>query len=61
METLRQVEQYILHKDTLQGMYRVSDDTEVSYWFDSYTKNDLMELEDEDFILECQDLISNTI
>jgi hypothetical protein len=59
-KVLKKVDEYTLNKGTLQadGLYNITKgegkDTEVSYWFDWETKQDLMKQNDEDFIEMCK-------
>ncbi len=55
MRIIRQVGEFQLYFEPLQRMYAVSDMNEVSLWFDSYTKDELLELSDEDFVEEIVD------
>jgi len=55
---IRQVDKYILYYEPLQRMYSVTDEVDVSVWFDSYTKDELVNMTDEEFITECEDLLN---
>ena len=60
---IRQVDKYILYYEPLQRMYSVTDEVDVSVtllsvWFDSYTKDELVNMTDEEFISECEDLLN---
>ena len=55
MEVIRQVGLYQLYFEPLQRMYAVSDGDEVSLWFDVYTKDELMELSDKEFVAEIKE------
>lgn len=55
---IRQVEEFALYYSLEENKYAVSNETEVSEWFDLYTRDELMDLSDEDFVRECKDLLS---
>ncbi len=57
MKVIKQVKQYQLYKDEFTGMYSVSDNDNVSLWFDVYTKDELIMLNDNDFIFECREML----
>jgi hypothetical protein len=57
INVLRQVNEYQLYIHELTNMYAVSDDNNVSLWFDSFTKDELIELNDNDFVILCKYLI----
>lgn len=57
MEILRKTEIHFLNKGTLQacGLYNVSNYNEdVSFWFDEETKDELINMSDDDFDAECE-------
>ena len=55
---IRQVEEFALYYNMEENRYAVSNESEVSEWFDSYTRDELLELSDEDFMLECDSLLT---
>lgn len=55
---IRQVEEFALYYNTEEKKYAVSNETEVSEWFDCYTRDELLALNDEDFMLECDSLLN---
>jgi hypothetical protein len=57
METIRKVGIFELRYEPLQRMYQVGDDKDISFWFDSHTKDELMALSDDDFVMECIGMI----
>jgi len=57
MEIIKQVNQYQLYKCELTNLFAVSNNYNVSLWFDKYTRDELLYLTDKDFIKECVDLI----
>ena len=59
MEVLRKVNEIELNKGEGQarGLFNVSNDTDVSLWFDTETKDRLMDLNDADFLDEANNLI----
>jgi len=52
MKTIRQVNDYKLNYEPLQGLCNVSKDEQLSLWFGADTKDELMALTDEQFIKE---------
>ncbi len=59
MKVIKQVKQYQLYKDEFTGMYSVSDNDNVSLWFDVYTKDELIMLNDNEFIFECKEILGD--
>ena len=57
MEIIKQVNQYQLYKCELTNLFAVSNNYNVSLWFDKYTRDELLYLTDKEFIKECVDLI----
>ena len=57
MNYLRQVDEYILFYEPLQRMYAVTNDIDVSFWFDVYTKDELIHLSKEEFIEQCKEML----
>ena len=57
MEIIKQVNQYQLYKCELTNLFAVSNNENVSLWFDKYTKNELLYITDKDFIKECIGMI----
>ena len=57
INVLRQVNEYQLYIHGLMNMYAVSNKSNVSLWFDNYTKDDLMMLNDNEFVEECREMI----
>lgn len=66
---LREVGQFQLIKDELQGMYRTvntillenTEDGGVSYWFGEDTKDTYMSVSDSDFVSRCKQSAGNDI
>ena len=54
MGLIKQVGKYELNFEPLQKMYNITDGTDVSFWFNSHHKDELIKLSDEDFIKECE-------
>ena len=57
MNVIRTYGIYQLVHEPLQNMYRVTDGTNLSYWFNSDTKDELMDLDNDQFENECEELI----
>lgn len=58
METIREVGNYSLCYESLQGMFCLSDEEgNTSLWFDGFGAEDLMGMSEEDFEEECLFLI----
>lgn len=58
MKYLRQVDDYILFYEPLQRMYAVMNDLDISLWFDSREKDNLIYLPDNEFVEECEKMLS---
>ena len=41
------------------NVYAVSDNNNTSLWFDNHTKDDLMMLNDDKFVQECEEMIDD--
>ena len=63
MEILREVNGFKLNKGNLManGLFNVSNDTDVSFWLDNYDKDTLMSLNDTDFVKACINYINDSI
>ncbi len=59
MEVIKQVKQYQLYKNEFTNIYSVSDNNNVSLCFDVYTKDELIMLNDNDFIFECREMLGD--
>jgi len=57
MTTLRKVNEFELYQDNFTRLYAVSDDSDVSLWFDHYTAEELLNASSIDFIKECSELL----
>tara|TARA_R110002153_G_scaffold12284_2_gene46149 strand:+ start:198 stop:380 length:183 start_codon:yes stop_codon:yes gene_type:complete len=57
MEIIKQVNKYQLYKHELTNLFAVSDDNNVSLWFDKYTKDELIYMNDKEFIKECINML----
>lgn len=57
MEIIKQVNKYQLYKHELTNLFAVSDNDNVSLWFDKYTKDELLCMNDKEFIKECIDML----
>ncbi len=62
MNVLREHNGFQLNEGNLManGLFNVSTDEDVSLWFDSETKDELMECDEDDFQEKCEELITNT-
>ena len=62
MNVLRTVNDIQLNEGTssARGMFNLSDDKDVSYWFASDTKDDLMEMNDAEFWHKAKDMIKES-
>ena len=58
MKYLRQVDNYILFYEPLQRMYAVMNDLDISLWFDSREKDNLIYLPDNEFVEQCKEMLS---
>lgn len=58
MKYLRQVDNYILFYEPLQRMYAVMNDLDISLWFDSREKDNLIHLPDNEFVEQCKEMLS---
>ena len=56
-KVIRQVGNVVLLHDVLQGLYRISDGIDLSFYFDSDTKESLLEMSDTNFLDEARELI----
>lgn len=54
---IRQIGDYVLIHDTLQGLFRVADGTDISFYFDSETRDELLEMDADAFRDEVKRLI----
>jgi hypothetical protein len=61
IQVIRQVGDYSLNRDTINQLYNVSSSDNVSFWFDTETKDELMTLSDSMFVIYCLDLIQNSL
>ena len=63
MKILREVNGYQLNQGNqmADGLCNVSKDEELSFWFDSETRDELMESDDEDFVDRCENLIAESL
>ena len=59
MNVLREINGYSLNEGNLMAddLYNVSIGSEVSLWFDNDTKEQLLNMSDNDYILECKELL----
>ena len=57
MKIIKQVNQYQLYKCELSNLFAVSDNNNVSLWFDKYTKDQILYMNDNEFIKECTDML----
>lgn len=55
--TLRTVNQFELYQDDFTRLYAVSDNSDVSLWFDHYTAEELLNASYIDFIKGCSQLL----
>ena len=62
MNILREANGIQLNEGNLMsnGLFNVSTDKDVSFWFDGETKDELMEVDDEEFQERCEELIKNS-
>ncbi len=51
---IRQVGEVVLLHDVLQGLYRISDGVDLTFYFDSDTKESLLGMKDNDFLDEAR-------
>ncbi len=63
MNILRAVNGFELNEGSLManGLFNVSTDNDVSFWFDAETKDELMDCSDEDFQEKCEELIAESL
>lgn len=54
---IRQVLNFQLLYEAMQRMYVITDGTHHSLWFDSHEKDELMELNDNDFVTACEEMV----
>ena len=59
MKIIKQVNQFELYKHELTNLFAVSDNENVSLWFDKYTKDELLHMNDKEFIKECIDMLGD--
>jgi hypothetical protein len=59
MSIVRQVLNFQLIFEPLQRMYVVTDGIHYSLWFDSYTKDELLVMDDDDFVTECENMLED--
>lgn len=63
MKILREVNGYQLNEGNsmASGLCNVSKDEGLSFWFDSETRDELMESDDDDFVDRCENLIEESL
>lgn len=63
MNILRKIEGFQLNEGNsmAKGLFNVSIKQDVSLWFDSDTKDVLMECDEDDFTERCEQLIKDSI
>jgi hypothetical protein len=61
MNIIRKVDNFELQYEPLQRMYLVTDGSDYSYWFDSYTKDNLIKLSNFKFKKKCEEMILNSL
>lgn len=54
MTIIREASGYQLNHEPLMGMYNITEGDRVSSWFDVHSSDDLWELDDDDFIFQCE-------
>lgn len=54
MRVIKTVGGYELNHSPLMGMYNITEGDRVSLWFDVHSANDMLELNDDDFIFQCE-------
>jgi hypothetical protein len=57
MELIKKIGKIELHFEPLQRMYFIKKGFEQSFWFDSHTKEELVNLNDADFTRECKSIL----
>ena len=63
MNVLREVNGVKLNEGNLManGLFNVSTDEDVSFWFDAETKDELMDCSDEEFQEKSEELIAESL
>lgn len=61
MKKIRVVENFELLYEPLQRMYLVTDGSDNSFWFDSFTRDKLINLSNFKFKKECENIILNSL
>jgi len=63
MNILREFNGFELNEGGLManGLFNVSTDEDVSFWFDAETKDELMDCDDEEFQEKCEKLIAESL
>lgn len=61
MTVIREVDQFKLLYEPLQRMYQITDGSDISFWFDSHTKDNLIKLSNFKFKKECEKMILNSL
>ncbi|WP_300571187.1 hypothetical protein [Flavobacterium sp.] len=56
-KVIRKVGSYVLLHDILQGLYRINDGMDLSFYFDEETKNSLLNMREDVFIDEAKVLV----
>jgi hypothetical protein len=63
MITLRTFNGFTLNKGNMManGLFNVSTDNDVSFWFDHEQRDELMNCSDEEFQEKCENLIAESL
>lgn len=63
MIVLREFNGFKLNKGSLManGLFNVSTEDDVSFWFDAETRDELMDCSDEEFQEKCEKLIEESL
>lgn len=63
MVVLREVDGIKLNKGSLManGLFNVSTEDDVSFWFDFEQRDELMNMSDEDFVERSEELIAESL
>ena len=56
-KVIKKVGNYVLVHDIFQKLYRISDGTDLSFYFDNETKDELINLSDNDYLDRAKELI----
>lgn len=59
LRTVRDIE--LLEGDSMaKGLFRVSNETDISFWFDAESKDRLMKLDDAEFWHQANDILKDS-